>query len=444
MKLGASALVHRLHGFSRRGSTRATSWSMLGQLTAILSSTANFLLLARVVGPQQYGLIAGAWALVLAVAPVAALGSDRLIVRDVSAGATAPSRALGHALVTAATGWAVVVGGLLALHSMLLPQTPIALIAYLAVADIVALQTVTIITALCFATRNARAAGICTITVHLTKLLAVVVFVLTGGDDPVRWAMTYAVLSVLSTAVQLGFAVRRFGRPSARGFHPLRRAREGLPYSGNVVATVVQNDADKTLLVRHGLVVEAGHYSVAYRLASMAYLPVLAVLQAAFPRFFALGGEGGLPATTALARRMALPLLAYAGVAALGLAVCAPVVPVLIGEEYRDSVGLLTLLAPLVVVKVVQSLAGDALTGAGRQHTRTVCVGTAAAVNVAVNLVLIPTMGLTGALVATFTAEVLQAALLLLSIRTGLRRARGAPQPGPRQPAGSATADPSA
>ena len=45
------------------------------------------------------------------------------------------------------------------------------------------------------------------------------------------------------------------------------RAREGLPYTGSVVAGIVQNDADKILLVRHGLTVDAGHYSVAYRLS---------------------------------------------------------------------------------------------------------------------------------------------------------------------------------
>ncbi|PPK97242.1 O-antigen/teichoic acid export membrane protein [Kineococcus xinjiangensis] len=416
-------LAGRMSGLARGRSGRATSWAMLGQITAIVASTANFLLLARLVGPAEYGLVAGTWALVLALSPIATLGSDRLLIRDVGASRTTPGQALGAALLTAAVGWLVVVGGLAALHSLLLPQTPLLLLLALALADVVALGVSVLVTALCFASGNARAAGISSIVVNATKLLAVVTFALTGSGDPVTWAMIYAGYALVSAAGQLTFALWRFGRPTVRGYRFTQRVREGLPYSGNVVAMVVQNDADKTLLVRNGLTVEAGHYSVAYRLASMAYLPVLAVLQVMLPRFFAAGEDGGIRATAAFARRLVKPLLAYAVFATLALLVCAPLVPLVVGEQYRGSVPLLMLLAPLVIVKVVQSVTGDVLTGAGKQHVRTMCVGATAATNVAANLVLIPVMGVSGALVATFLAEVLQAVLLLLAVRRNLRAA---------------------
>lgn len=417
-----AGLHRRGLGMARAKSGRAASWAMLGQISAILASTANFLLLARILGAAEYGLVAGTWALVLAVAPIAALGADRLAVRDISGAKAPPNEALAAGMLTAAAGWVLVIGGLVALHPVILPQASLALLLLLAVADVVAMGTVAIITAVCFATANARAAGIAAVTVNLTKLAAVVAFAVTGGgSDPVRWATFYAVFAVLSAAGQLAFAFKRFGRPVIHGFHLRSRVRDGLPYSGNVVATVVQNDADKTLLVRAGLQEATGHYSVAYRVASIAYLPVLAVLQSMFPRFFALGHEGGLPATAAFGRKLAKPLLAYGVVAGVGLVLCAPLVPLIVGEEYRPSVPLLMLLAPLVLVKVVQSVTGDVLTGAGRQHTRTRCVAIAAVTNVAINLVLIPLLGITGALIATGVAEVLQATLLLLAVRRGLR-----------------------
>jgi len=411
----------RLGSAARGRGARAASWAMLGQVSATLASTANFLILARVVGPADYGLIAGTWALVLAVAPIAAVGSDRLVVSDVTVRRLRPGHALGLALATAATGWVVVIAALAALQPVVLPQTHLALVLLLAAADIVALGTVSLITSLGFATGNARAAGMAVVVVNLTKLAAVVVFWLSGGQDPLRWATLYAAFALVSAAVQLAVTLRRVGRPSAHGFHVGRRVREGLPYTGHIAAMVVQNDADKTLLVRAGLAEQAGHYSVAYRLSTVAYLPVLAVLQSTFPRFFAAGAEGGLRATVALARRLATPLLAYGAVAAVGLVAAAPLVPVLVGEEYRDAVPLLMLLAPLVLVKVVQSVTGDALTGAGRQGARTRCVAVAAGVNVALNLALIPLLGLAGALVATAVAEVLQAALLVLTVRRALR-----------------------
>lgn len=399
---------------------------MLGQLSAIVASTANFLLLARLLGPAEYGIVAGTWALVMAVAPIAGLGADRLLTRDITAGRLEPSHALGVALATQVMGWVPMLGGLVLLHSVLLPQTPLALLLALALAELVAAQMVVLLIALFFSTGDAKAAGITSVVINATKVLAVTVFAVRGDGDPVTWAIIYAVFSLGSAVGQLVVVCRRFGRPSFRGFRPVRRAREGLPYSTNIVATVVQNDADKTLLLRAGLDAEVGHYTVAYRLASMAFLPVLAVMQVMLPRYFAMGGEGGLRATAAFARRLAKPLLAYAVFAAVVVIAVAPLVPLVIGEEYQESVGLLVFLAPLVLAKVVQTVVGDALTGSGRQRTRTLCAGIAAGTNVTINVALIPVMGLAGALVATLVAELLQATLLLLAVHLGLRRLRGA------------------
>lgn len=425
----------RLAQVARGRSARSSGWAMVGQVSAIVASTANFLLLARIVGPAEYGLITGTWALVLAVSPIAMLGADRLLVRDVSARGAATGRALGAGLATLAAGWVVVLGGLVLLRPVVLPQSPLLLMLSLAVADIVALGVVALVSALCFATGNARAAAVVSILVNLTKLLAVVTFAVSDADDPVTWALVYAGLALLGAVGQLAWAVRRFGRPSLSGYSPVTRVREGLPYSGHLVATVVQNDADKTLLLRAGLAVEAGLYSVAYRLVSMAFMPVLAVLQAMFPRFFAVGGSGGISATAALGKRLVKPLLAY-GLLAVGLLVAvAPLIPIAVGEEFRPSSALLMLIAPLVLFKVVQTVTGDVLTGSGRQGTRTACVAAAAVTNVAVNLVLIPLLGLTGAIVATYVAELTQATLVVLAVRRGLVKDAASRAAEPTEPA---------
>jgi O-antigen/teichoic acid export membrane protein len=405
--------------FMRGRSVRASSWSMVGQAATMLSSTANFLILARLVGPSDYGLIAGTWALVLTTGPVATLGATRLLVRDVSARANPAPVALGAALTTTLVGSAVAVAVLAAVQPLVLPQVPVLLLLGLAAADIVGLGIVSCLTSLYFAAGRARAAGLSAVIVSSVKIAAVVAFAVLGGGDPTTWALIYAALALASAGGQLGWTIRQFGRPSARGYRFMERAREGLPYSGNSAALVAQNDADKTVLVRSGFAEEAGIYSVAYRLASMASLPVLAVLQATFPRFFAEGAEGGVTATRLFARRLIRPLLAFSAVATVGLLVVAPLIPVLVGDEYRGSVVLLMLLAPLCLIRVPQAVWSDALTGAGRQSTRTACVMTSAAVNIAINVAFIPRYGLPAALVATLVAE----ALYLVLVRVALDRA---------------------
>jgi O-antigen/teichoic acid export membrane protein len=401
---------------------RSSSWALGGQVVSMLASMANFLLLARAVGPEGYGVIAGAWAVVLAAAPVASLGADRLIVRDATSSRASARSALGAGVVTVLAGSSVAFGVLALVHSAVLPQVPLALLLALAVADIMAGGIVVAMSSLCFATGDARRGSLVGITASIARLVAVLVFAVSGSDDPVRWAVLYASCSVVASLFVFVALVRRLGWPTLENYNLLRRGRDGLSYSGNSVATIVANDSDKTLLVRYGLTEEAGIYSVAYRLATISYLPALAVQQATFPRFFALGHQGGLPATVSFARRLVLPLAGYAVVAGVLLVAVAPLIPVLVGEEFRPSVPILMVLAGLPLVRSLHAVPGDALTGSGHQTSRTLCVGAAAAVSLALNLVLIPRLGVSGALVTAFVTEFLQIVLFRLAIRHHLRR----------------------
>lgn len=391
-------------------------------MTALVASLGNFLVLARLLGPAAYGQVAAAWALVLVVAPIAALGADRLVVRDISSEGRHPRAALGAGLTTSLVGSVVAGSALLLLLPVLLPQAPVALVAALVVADVLAAGASACLTALCFATERSRSAAVLSTAVSAAKLVAVLVFAVVDGDDPVRWALLYAAFAACSTALQVGWAVRSFGLPTLGRYRLRTRVREGFPFSVGFAASVLQKDVDKALLVRAGYAEEAGFYSVAYRLASIALLPVVAVQQAMYPRFFEAGGRDGVRGSSALARQVAVPLLGYAAVAGFLLVLGSPLVTLLIGPEYEEAVRIVALLAPLPLLRVAQSVAGDALSGAGREGARTGCGVAAAAVNLGLNLALIPRYGLTAALVTTFVSEVLLTVLVLVVLRR-LKRA---------------------
>lgn len=412
----------RLSELLPRGVARASSWAGVGQATMMVASLARFLLLARLVGPADYGAVAGALGLVLTVGPFAALGADKLVTRDITGSPATPAAALTSAVTTVATGATVATVALALLHPVILPQVPLALLLFLAVAELAANGVVACCAGSRFAVGEPRAGGITMMMKGLANILSVVVFALTDTRNVVWWATLYAIFTATAAIVGAAWAFVRFGRPVLVGYRPLARIREGLPYSANVSATIAQNDVDKTLLVRAGYSEEAGLYSVAYRLATMAWLPVFAVLQASYPRFFELGKEGGLSATAAFARRLMRPLAAYAVLAAVVLVVGAPVIPLLVGEEYRGSVPLLMLLSPLALLKVTQYFPSDALTGAGHQPIRTACIIVSTLLNVVLNILFIPRYGLAAALAATFVAEVAYASLVHLAVRIGMRR----------------------
>ena len=399
-----------------------SGYALVAEVAGLVASSANFLLLAKSLGPADYGVIAGAWALVLAASPIAMLGADAIVTRDVAGRGRRPADALGAGLTIVTLGSTVAILFLVALHPIILPQVPVQLLVALAVADIVCLGATSCLAALLFALGSARAVAITAIVNSGAKLVAVVIFAVLGSGDPVHWAKLYAGCSIVAALLQLGWGVRRYGRPTGTAHGLWGRARSGLSYSVNNAALILMTDSDKTLLVRHGFTSEAGVYGVAYRLSSMAALPATAVIYAAFPRFFSIGEAGGLRATSAFARKLALPLAAYGLLAAIGLVIVAPLVPLVVGEEFEPSVPLLMLLAGLPLLRTLEALPSDALTGAGRQPTRTACVLLAAAVNVVLNLILIPHHGVKAAIVTTLVSELLYLTLVTLALRRGLSR----------------------
>lgn len=417
-----SRIVERMSG----PNGRSTSWSFVGQFAALLASTANLVVLARIVGPVDYGLVAGALGVVYTIGPFSALGADKLVVRDITARRTSRAAAVTAALATVVGGAAVSCALMAGLHDLLLPQVPLVLLLALAVAELGGSSTVLVCVRTFFAIGAVRAAGITHSVISAVKLVAVFAFVASGSSDPSRWALLYAGFSAVAAAGCVLYVFSRLGAPALQEYSFMRRAREGLPFSLNVSAVVAQNDFDKVILVRSGFTEQAGAYTVAYRVVNMVMLPVTAVMSGVYTRYFELGAEGGITATRKFARRLAVPLTSYAVLVGVLLVLVAPMIPLVLGPGYDATVPLLMALAALPLLKVVQQLPSEALTGAGHQPVRTVCAGLSAALNVGLCFLLIPGLGVTGALVATYASEVVGAVLVLVAVTITSRRTASA------------------
>ncbi len=424
MTLPAGHLRVRVSRALKTRTARASSWALLGQFAGIAASLANFLLLARLIGPAEYGLVAGAWALVLALGPLLTFGSERLLIRDVSGSGLPPAQALTGGIVTVLAGSAVAAVLIAVLHPVLLPQVPFVLLAALGVADIAAMGVYGCLLSTCLATDRARAGGVLATSVGVAKIGAVLTFSVVGGREAEQWALLYAGFAVGTVLMQVLWAYWRFGRPRLVGYRLGMRLREGTPYSLNQAAAVVLNDSDKILLVRSGYAVEAGLYSVASRLATTAYMPILAVLTATQPRFFALGSGGQVGGAVAFARRLVVPLTAYGIVVGLALVAFAPLIPVLVGDQYSGSVTLLMVLAVLPLFRVLSSVPGDVLTGSGRQTWRTGCTTVAAVLNVGLNVTFVPEHGLLAAVPAALASQLTLIVLVNAAVQLHRRRER--------------------
>jgi O-antigen/teichoic acid export membrane protein len=209
---------------------------------------------------------------------------------------------------------------------------------------------------------------------------------------------------VVGTAVHLR-TTRRLGlrvwppAPSRSGL------RAGAPYAGVLVALAIQEDSDKILLVRFADGADAGLYAAAYRLVQLGFLPIRALIGSSHPRFL-LDTPGVKREHLDRTWRYTRPAVLYSIVAAIGIAVTAPVVPAFFGSEYEGTLPLLVALSPLVVLRSISLFPLNALMGLKRYGTRFAVIASAAAINVALNVVLIPALSIWGAVLSTAVTEV--------------------------------------
>jgi O-antigen/teichoic acid export membrane protein len=203
---------------------------------------------------------------------------------------------------------------------------------------------------------------------------------------------------------------------------------DGLPYSASVAAFSAQDGLDKPLMVRYGWGVDAGYYAAAYRIPSLAFMPVQAMIVATLNRTF-IAGRAGVGSALSLAKRLLIPALAYSIAVALVIATCAPLFEPLLGDSFKGAIPIVRWLAFLPVLRTLQYFPANALMGAGRQRLRLGLLLVTLAVNLVLCFVLIPHWSWRGALVATFVGETVYAVLLwAAALRLAANERRGKPR----------------
>jgi O-antigen/teichoic acid export membrane protein len=301
------------------------------------------------------------------------------------------------------------------------------LLAPLAVAELFFARLVDL-AAQCFQARDrVRVSANVTLSISVTRLLAVFGFALwSSSTSPVTWSYWYVGASGAAAVVAMALVFRLMALPSFEFPLGLRLvARKGIFFSIGSASKTVYGDIDKTMLAQMVNPGVAGTYTAAYRVVSMGYTPVLALLYASNTRFFRAGVEGA-EGVWRVAQRAWPYLLVYCTCLGAVLVAVAPLVPMILGDDFESSVETLRWLAPLPLLTATHSLFGDALMGMGRQALRSAFQVGTAGLNVLLNLWLIPLHSWRGAVVATLVCEGLLA-LSLLVLLLHLRRVKRSP-----------------
>lgn len=342
-----------------------------GQGLRLLIQAIYFVLIARNLGPQQYGAFVAIASFVAIAAPFAGFGSPTVLLKYVSRERSVLARYWGNGLLTIFVSGSLLSLVILALTPFLLGTQFVLLTLLVCVSDLL-MTRVSELAAFAFAALG-RMGESARVNVYITfsRLVGIIIISAITRHPTVReWTIAYA----LGAALCMVYAfVRTTSAAGGIQIHPRQAWRE-LPestlFAVSASSATIYNDLDKTMLGKLSSFTATGMYGAAYRIIDVSLVPVRAMLAAAFPEFFRLGVEGPF-VTRKYAYRLITRAVPFGAVVTVVLLLGAPVLPHVLGKSYLSAVEALRWLAVIPPLRCIHTFLADGLTGAGYQGRRT-------------------------------------------------------------------------
>ncbi|HEX4773751.1 MAG TPA: oligosaccharide flippase family protein [Bryobacteraceae bacterium] len=394
-----------LRGVLNNSLARNAGWMFVGQGLTFFIQAASFVLLARMLGNIQYGIFAGAFALVSNLSPYTTLGSGMVFLRHVSANRTSFREYWANILLSTFLAGTTLVVVSMRLGHWLLDAKSAAIIGLIAIGECLCGRLVECAGQVFQAHEMLRVTATLNTIVNLFRFALIATLFVTFRHIDVRtWAIASLCVSALALAVAVAVVTKRFGTPhfDLRLFGT--KVLEGLGFSVSASTISVYNDVDKTVLSHYRMAAANGVYTIAYRAIDIGTIPIYSIYSATLPRAFKLGRNGitnVLPLGLKVLRRAAL----FGGLAAIGMAAFAPVAPYFLGNTFVQSVSAIRWLCLIPLLRSLHLSAGLVLTGSGRHKYRTIAQVVAAAFNIGINLFLIPRYSWIGAAWASLLTD---------------------------------------
>jgi O-antigen/teichoic acid export membrane protein len=388
-----------------------------------VSQAVVFLVCARVLGVSGYGAVVAILTLASVLSNFSGLGGHVLLVRDVSRRPESFPESWGHTLAALLVGIGFVFPVYLLASVWLLPQNiPWSATIILGIGELIFWPLANVATYAYQGYERMGRASHMMLAPVVFRLIAALIFLAFNTwariESPLLvWSVLYTLAMAVSALymhlkVWKDLALPRWGR----GTDFRKRIREGIIFSVWGLAEKMYVDADKLMLARLASVDATGLYSAGNRVVDFLFLPLYALLNAAAPRFFRAGYDGTQGALK-YAKQVAPTTIVFGAVAGLSLFVAAPLLPIVLGDDYAPAAEITRWLCWLPLVSSPRLLLQYALATSGRHKIGMIAVAIGGGANVLLNFWLIAPFGWRGAVGATYTAEILMAAVMARSMQ---------------------------
>ena len=379
------------HKFTRSAWATNTLWMLLSQGLKLVLQGTYFTIAVQALKPEQYGAFIAATALVEIVSPFSTLGAGDVMIKEVSRDRASFPKYWGNALFLNFLSAMVLILLLILVAPIILPKAfPMELIVLAAITNLIFGRAIDLAGNAYQAIGNLKRTAQLQIIPHVLRAGAAIAMVnLIPHPKAIDW-LIFGLISIgLSGIFSVVLVHIELGAPKFTWRIRKAELLEGSYFAVGLSAQSIYNDIDKTMLARLATLEATGFYAAAYRLLDMAFVPVRSLLASSYSRFFE-AGKSGVQGSLTVARRILPIMLGYSAVAAIGLMLCAPIVPMILGPEYGSTVEALRWLAPILVFRALQFIAADTLAGADLQSHRSAIQIAIAVINIGLNFWLIP------------------------------------------------------
>jgi len=388
----------------------------------------QFLLLARVLGADEFGRLAAANALITILIPLAGLGYGNVLLMRVARAPAELNSSLGSALFTTAALGLLLTGGVVVVAAFVYgAKISAALVAIMAINELFWVRIMVVLAQMYQALDKAVTCSVLNAAVSLCRIGAVLVLFFSGSRQAELWAVSsFALLSALGTVALLA-ACRSFGRPVLNMQRLWEDRSEAMHFSLGSAAKALYTDLDKVVLAHVAPPAVVGAYTAAYRLIVMAFVPVRSLLDASAASFFRKGSHG-VENANQFAKKLLGFTLPYSLIAAVVMLALADAVPLVLGASFERSVPMLRCLAILPVIQAIHYVFSDVLTTSGLQALRSRLQWLIVCVYAVLAAIFIPRFGWQGAAGVCLLSESLFAIIVTTVVtmksNAGMQRCR--------------------
>ena len=397
-------------------------WSFAATGIKAVSAALIFVLLANRLEEGPYGLYTALLAVFLLTGPFVVFGVMHPLTKEVSSDASLAKSSWGGALLPAVASSLLFSAVATVLVPLFFDISRLAVVT-LALAEFLGYALIMTPVFLLNAINRYPVSAVITTFWSIARLSATVIALVWMEPSITGASVGFLVAALITGAFATGTVLAIVGPPIFSTAKSIRMAKDGLPYSFASSGSTVLNDVDKIMLQQIKGDIPNGIYSSGNKILSLAAVPMFALLGATYPRFFAAGNSEGVAGTAKLARKLSPIVIAYSIAMGIGLYIAAPLVNSILGDGYAEAVDVVRWMVFMPLLNLGGLLAGEVLTGANYQGLRNRMIILAAAVNISLNVILIPLYSWGGAVAATYCSE----ATLLLSFLWWIRKHRNDP-----------------